>query len=248
MRSDFSFGILIGLLQGLAIALLVVATTHISWLKDWQTLLTGGLAILAAYITVQPARMQLLHMAVQSSIMARDDLAVRLQETEKRRTYLLSETDKLVGAWIRIWPNDPDDDPQITAEWAHHTEQLTYNLRRIVREDHARLQDPSGLNDIKLRLVDRLGALEKCLYAIHAPESVHFDDPELGLTAQQIADEKARVDAEAAEALGQVASKFADVRRSREELRIGFRQRVVSLRKRLRAIDDLIDERAFADV
>lgn len=52
---------------------------------DFQTLITGGMAILAALIALQPARQQLRKMNIQSSVMAREVVASRLRETETRR-------------------------------------------------------------------------------------------------------------------------------------------------------------------
>ncbi len=59
MRSDFGFGLLIGILGGMAAALVLAALTNIwgatdgAWLYRWQTLVTGIAALAGALLTVR---------------------------------------------------------------------------------------------------------------------------------------------------------------------------------------------------
>src|SRR3569833_3469868 len=57
-----------------------------AFLKDWQTLIAGGFAIVAAVIAAHPEKKKLTRMNIQSSIMAREVLVQRLSACETRQT------------------------------------------------------------------------------------------------------------------------------------------------------------------
>lgn len=213
---------------------------------DYQTLITGALAIVAAYITTTPARRQLKLMALQSSIMARDVIAERLKETEDRHQSLNDEIRKVRSSWNQILPWHDEEPLVITAPWAFETEQLARRVREVLNHDRVRLHDPQDLNDKKAAVEQSLERLEKCLNRVHLPESTNFDDPEIGLSDAQIIEEMEKAEAAATEAKEKLSDLFGSVENARRELSQKASDRILALRKRLRMIDDAIDTDAHA--
>ncbi|WP_072395483.1 hypothetical protein [Hyphomicrobium sp. CS1GBMeth3] len=247
MRSDFEFGLLMGFLAGMATALIFPLVTQASWLKDWQTLATGGIAIFAAFITVQPARRQLKLMAVQSSIMARDSLAARLRETKTRGATLVLEVNKLLDDWRRAAPFGDHLERKIEPEWAFDAEKAVTRVRDLIRSDRLAKNDPAHLDESKVALQKCLSALSKCLRDIHFPDSADLADPARGHSDQERSELQAELDSAAEIALNLLGTRYSDVDNARIALRQAYAARVADLRRRLRAIDDLIDERSMGD-
>jgi hypothetical protein len=57
----------------------------VGWAYDWQTLITGALAILAAWIAARPGWRQLKSLQLQSEATARETLITRVTAMESRR-------------------------------------------------------------------------------------------------------------------------------------------------------------------
>ena len=90
-------------------------------LQEWQTLLAGLLALIAAFAAIWPVRAQLKQMRVQSAIGARQVLADRAKELEIRKSQQSIAANKLVtDALSFIRPGELDQVPD--SHWAHETE------------------------------------------------------------------------------------------------------------------------------
>lgn len=67
------------------------------WLYNWQTLITGFMALVAAFVALQPVRKQLKLMRAQNNVMVRDTIGQMITQLDQHRASLDEITDKTVS-------------------------------------------------------------------------------------------------------------------------------------------------------
>lgn len=204
---------------------------------DFQTLITGFVALLAAFITLRPARKQLQKMNIQSSVMAREVIAERIREAETRKAALKAKLEEITQWFYRdLFPGDPEAEPRLSEEWAFNAEQTVDVIIRYLQGDARNHNDTAPLkrqHDLVIAAAKSLGA---CLCEIHTPASTDLDDPEYDLSEERIAEIQ---DASVA-ARGRLVDLIGAVQRNAEALSAALETRLVTLREVIRRIDDLI--------
>jgi hypothetical protein len=208
------------------------------FLYDWQTLVTGGVAIVAAIIAVRPVWKQLQHMSVQSGIMAREVLSQRLLITEKRGTdtagALSSVTDELLN---HMYPGQEVTEPIIDSEWAFGADQLTWKVIGHMEADQSSRWDVESIERARARVLVALREQQNCLDDIHCPDSRDLDDPEYRLSDKK----KRKVSALAVQAKKNLTKKVFILKSAAEDLNNAFSAEHDKLRDQIRKIDDLIN-------
>lgn len=207
---------------------------------DFQNLITGLLALVAAYITTRPMRRQLAFMAMQSAVMTRGEIAQALSDVESRRKDAKQHREKI--SLLESQLHDEGEPVPISSKWAESSGAVARAFRRHMKQDRNELRDPSALNVKKRELEQALEKLEQCLARIrvHTPSDFH----EEGLDADQIRRiiEDERTDSE--QAAGELHDHFSRVSTAMRALWVSYGQRIIELRSLLRSIDDSIQRRA----
>jgi hypothetical protein len=149
----------------------------------WQTLITGVLAIFAAW----PVWQQLKATETQSAAAVRDVIYERTENIERQRNKISKELDKVTVDFLRrILPHDDDGEPDINIHWAHEADQIAY----AVFTNLTILKDKkltAASSEIALAAVIRsVNELHTCLTSIHAPLSFDFSGPDYDYTEEQI--------------------------------------------------------------
>jgi hypothetical protein len=206
------------------------------FLKEWQTLITGFLAIAAALIAAQPVRRQLSRMNIQASVMARDVLAKRLSATELRRARTKKHLAVITTDFIRQIYTGEGSEPEFNAEWAFAAESMADRTITALSAYQESKADSVSIDKIRKKVLRSARKLSKCLSAIHAPDSTDLDDPEYALSETQKNDIRKR----AANACTQLPDKISAVERYADLLDQAYSSELEKLRKRIREIDDLI--------
>ena len=107
------------------------------WIYDFQTLITGAAAIGAAWYAGAPVWRQLKDSNLQTRIMHRETLSMRLREAEERAARVAKAIDEPLWQAQRV-TSDPAGDPvEIGEHDAHGVEQLNSRSPRLVSR-HAR--------------------------------------------------------------------------------------------------------------
>jgi hypothetical protein len=209
-----------------------------SWkiLYDWQTLITGALAVLAAWVAARPVWEQLKTLQVQSEVMARDTLITRVATLELRRDATKTHLTSITSDCMRGLHGYDDDRVDIHPEWAHDAEQIVDRvIGTLISQQEASLD--GELIDLRRNVTIKLvKELSGCLSAIHTPESHDLHDPELNLTEGDIA--AAVAAATAAE--GNLESCIAAVAKSGDDLDAAYKVGLERLRDRIRRINSLV--------
>ena len=208
---------------------------------DFQNLITGLLALVAAYITTRPMRRQLAFMAMQSAVMTRGEIAQALSDVESRRREAKPHREKVSRLESQLYGDEGEPVP-VSDQWAESAGAAARAFRRHVKQDRNELRDPSALNVKKRELEQALETLERCLARIrvHTPSDLHGE----GLDADQISKivEDQRADSKLA--AGELPNHFSIVSSAMKTLWISYGQRIIELRALLRSIDDSIQRRA----
>lgn len=135
---------------------------------DFQTLITGVLAICAAWYAATPVWRQLKDSNLQTIIMYRETLAVRMREAEERATRVAQAIDGPLMEAGRL-THEPWDEPvEIDEHTAYHLEhsisnQLDWYLVTLIATEDKRVEDA------KKALKTALDSLTETLNAIHWP-------------------------------------------------------------------------------
>jgi hypothetical protein len=208
------------------------------WVRDWQTLITGLLALLAAYFAARPVWRQLTSLQIQSALMERDTLITRVAAIESRRDIAREKieaiTRRLTGGMFVS-----EDNLDINPAWAEDAEPLVNAVVAILTAHQEASLDGELIDTKRRAVIQHAKELSGCLSDIHAPYSQDFHSPdlEINLTNEQIADAEAKADAAAARAKHNLSQRISAVRKSGDELDVAFKTSLGQLRARIRQID-----------
>lgn len=208
---------------------------------DYQSLLTGISAVVAALLALLPMHRQLALERLQSAIMTRDVLVKRLEETEARRRRAKSDLEKIMGLEREIYVGAPDEIRAINPHWAFDSEHIVRDVMHNLRRYRDSRVDPASVNRALENVILAANDIVNCLDSISAPARMPWEDPELGFTidAMSVIEEKAYADAEKAEEELLPASLSA-FRKTSNDVDAAYISVVEKLRTRVRDLDDFI--------
>ena len=209
---------------------LVLASSK--FIYDYQTLVTGVLAVGAAYYGASPVWRQLRDSNLQTQIMLREGLAERLHETEERTARVSKEIDD--GLWkAQELTSDPHGDaPRISEQDAFGLEQMIegrLNWYLVTLRD----TETAYVEDAKRELKKALDSLTDTLSDIHWP--AHNDQS--GEDYSKTDEEWAEVLQKAETGKSSVAQKVSDAWEANRALKSAHEKWIGELRKRISRLD-----------
>lgn len=208
----------------------------VDFLYRWQTLITGVLALVAAFIALRPVYGQLKLMREQNKVMLRStinemmvsldrDLASTHEIIEKR----FSQVAQDLGYF-----EDHGDPPSI-AEWASERDANIRAVIRELKESFFRHHDVEAVEEHKGDLILALDDLSECLDAIYTPQW-HWTHPNHEWTE----DEEKEAVAKAKKAEEEVRDKVRRVALAKTHLSAAREGQRGVYSRRLREIDDTL--------
>lgn len=200
---------------------------------DYQTLIAGAMALLAAFVTLLPALRQLRATNIQASVMTREVIAQRMREVETRQKETRKNLAQITNEFFhRLFPGDPEAAPDINVHWAFEAEHVVDRVVDLLKRDQQSKADPSFVDSRREKVIAAATALRSCLYQIHAPGST---DPTF-LSEVEIA----ALEPNARLGETQLVDRLSVVKDRAAELDQAFETRLSQLRQLLRQIDDLV--------
>lgn len=151
-----------------------VASGTCSFIYDFQTLITGALALVIAWRAGKPVWQQLKDSNLQTSIMHRETLAVRLREAEERAARVAKAIDDPLWQAQRV-TSDPAGEPvEIGEHDAHGVEQmilgrLDWYLVTLEGTEDARVEEAKA--GLKAALKDLTDTLSDVHWPAHNDQS-----------------------------------------------------------------------------
>jgi hypothetical protein len=209
---------------------------------DYQTLITGVLAIGAAWWAARPAWKQISYMRLASEISSRETLRQRAIELEERKAKYDEQRRDFLAATRLEYDDDGQLFEPIRAGWAFDAEQMTLQFRAQQIGAKLSLLDTEPVDNARTALVAKLNPVAEALGAIHRPESVHPEEfePEADLTPEEAAYLARQIDQEAADACGKIEILLRLARDESAGVSCAFQTALLEIRARIREIDELV--------
>jgi hypothetical protein len=205
-------------------------------LRDFQTLIGGGLALVAAWLAARPAWLQLKSINLQQEIAARQTIAHRLAGIEERigrsTRNLTKFSQDITREIYDPYADDPYDPSSINAHWAFDKGHDARQLLESLVADQALRQDTADIEQHRGKVMASLEALQACLYNVSAKR--YADDPE---RSEEEVRQLPVLEEQARQSLSDVFDVFD---KSAETFGNVGRSEIQRFRRRLRSIDDTL--------
>jgi len=216
--------------------LLQVSCCFVAFVRDFQTLIAGLIAIMAALITARPVWRQLDRMSVQTGTMYRDFLADRLKALQGRRKWLFDKIEPFEQEVSQRMYEMREIENRLNIHWVFDRAQTTAILIRELETYRATNRDSSEMAEAVASLVQRLKALEENLDTIHRPDSTDQSGEDWSYTDEQWTEIRAKAEAADA-ALDGIVNEFEA---ASKQLRNVVDGEIGRLRDRVKVTDDAL--------
>lgn len=174
------------------------------FIHENQSLVAGGLALLAAIIAARPVwkRLRSLNRQVELQslrlIETQIDFLQRTRvEIDRKCTKILQEV--TFAQYNGSYPWEDEDPDEISPHAAHGIEQMAHDLESYVHRLSSQRRLPSSCDKTLDQLKRAAENVGKTLYDIHAPASVDFSDPMLEIENPDETEKRAMEDASKAQ-------------------------------------------------
>ena len=204
------------------------------WLFDWQTLITGFMALGAAFAALQPVRKQLALMRAQNNVMVRDTIGHMITQIDVHCERMNEITGKpITGVHTGLYHYEQYGDRGFE-HWAAETSSEVTTMHHKLKDLFITAHDVAAVEQEKNRLLGAVSNLSSCFQDIVAPILATVFPPDDPITEEKM---KA-LDMRAVE-----ARKELDVRASHasmviRQLREAYASHRATLVHQLRVIDD----------
>jgi hypothetical protein len=214
------------------------------FIYNYQTLITGVLALTAAAIASVPVFAQVRMARAQSAVMTREVLIQRLRNVGARQRMVAGIVSAITDDFTRaIYPDSDGGEADIHPEWANNAgQEVHFAVAKLKKIQRSRV-DPAEINSERENLILVAEKLAECLNYIPVPGEAPWEDGELGMSEEEQANEEAKADAQAKSAEGELTGKIVAVKRAGKLLDDAYTNLLEALRTQLRRIDDSILER-----
>jgi hypothetical protein len=205
-------------------------------LYDWQTLITGVMALVAAGIGAWLVWRQIRSLEVQSAVMTRETLVMRVAATESRREVTRQKMRSITAEFTARLYDEGEVPPDINPYWAHEAEQITNGVVADLITHQETSLDGESIDAKRKAAIQQARMLSDCLSKIHIPYSADLEGPDWHLTTDEIA----AVTEDGARAEKNLEDHISVVSKSADDLDGAFRAGLNQLRSRIRRIDALV--------
>ena len=197
------------------------------FLKDFQTLIVGIPALIAAICAAWQVGGQLKQMQLQTNVSRRDLMAERVGELENRRAATMKPLRSVIENIGREIIQGEEVNPNIDSNFAFIWNMaISSELNRL----YSRESDPQPLVDAIATTKQSLGQLNECLDALHRPYSM-LGDPDLS------DDDEKQLDVEEEKMRPQLGPRYIAFSASAKTLDVALGDYVSSVRNKLEKID-----------
>ncbi len=207
-------------------------------LYDWQTLITGVLALVAAIVAAWPVWRQLRSLKVQSAVMQRETLVMRITSIEARRAETRQKMRRITTEFMaRLHPyDDGEGPPDINLVWAFEAEKSADEAVAMLTAHQETSLDGELIDVERKAAIRQAKKLSECLSEIHTPYSSDLEGPDWNLTKNEVA----RVTEDAERAERNLVDRISGAGKSADDLDAAFGTSLDQLRGRIRRIDALV--------
>ena len=204
------------------------------WLYNWQTLITGFMALVAAFVALQPVRKQLKLMRAQNNVMVRDTIGQMITQLDQHRASLDEITDKTLSEISSSLYHFERYGPKGIDEWASSTHSSFNTVQERLKALFITSHDVEAVERQKEHVLAVSAELSGCVWDIVAPVYVLMFPEDNTWTDE----ESAAADVRAVEAQKELEDRNAAVSLAIRQLREEYANQRAVLVRQLRVIDD----------
>ena len=156
-------------------------------LYDWQTLITGVMALVAAGVAAWLVWRQIRSLEVQSAVMARETLVMRVAAIESMRETTRQKVSSITTEFMApLHPyEDGGEPPDINTDWAHQAEQIANRVVAVLIAHQETSLDGEAIDAKRKATIQQVKTLSDCLCKIHTPDHADLEDTEWNLTTDE---------------------------------------------------------------
>ena len=211
------------------------------FVKDFQTLLAGLMALIAAVVALRPVYKQLHVNQVQTAIAAREVLFGRTRTIDHRRKVSAAAIRKITSDFMsRLYRGDQDGEPDIDINWAFEADQIVGQVIEEFRLQQSSMGDREAIDEKRTQLIQVATELRNCLTDIHQFYSYDFDGHENGWTEKETEEKRAAAEVASKEAEKHLDAKIRAVAKSGKGLDDAYVAELDEIRIRVRQINKLV--------
>lgn len=211
------------------------------FIKDYQSLLAGLMALLAAGIALRPVYKQLHVNQVQTAIAARELLFGRTRTIEHRRKVAAHAIRTITSDFMaRLYQGDPEGEPDIDINWAFESDQIVGQVIEEFQLQQSSMGDREAIDEKRTQLIQVATELRNCLTDIHQFHSYDFDDHENGWTEEETEEKRTAAEVASKEAEKHLDAKIRAVAKSGKGLDDAYVAELDEIRIRVRQINKLV--------
>jgi HAMP domain-containing protein len=217
--------------------LVFCAQKFVPFLKDYQTLIGAGIALVAAWVAARPVWRQLLQMNVETNSIFREFLAGKIRSTTARQAWLRGLLQGYeIPTLSRIYEVEEFGLGEFDAHWAFDRDQEAERLLDKLRTYQRERRDPEGIRTELATVVIRLEALQTTLDDIHRPEHTDQHDEDRSISD----DDWAALLQRGTDAKTEISGLASSFSRATRRLEASFEAELASLRDRLQTVENAL--------
>lgn len=205
------------------------------FLYDWQTLISGLIALVAAFVAVRPVWKQLALTQTQANGVLREMLLKREVEIGKAHVALVEKVRPPLNELDSELYSPDDQLLEFSAEGAHHYSQRISSAAHWL-STASKERDSAAVEVAKDALAEKLAAVEALLNEIHFPVSMDQEGEGYSISDEDWAKYVARSEAAQTEVVGAVSAARSALREV--EGALSKERRVI--KARLKKVDEAL--------
>lgn len=207
----------------------------VKFLYDWQTLITGVMALGAATVALGPVKKQLSLMRAQNNVMVRDTIGHMILQLDAHRDRVHEITAKrLNDIHSSIHYFDHNGIPSGIGEWASQQQGEFSGVATELKALFVTSQDIEAIEGVKAAVLITIDRLTGVLWDIHAPDYAFMFPEDCNWTEE----EETAAAVRSGEAQGELDDAASAVSASIRQLNTAYAEQRAALVRRLRIIDD----------
>ena len=195
------------------------------YLYDWQGLIAGVIALMAAYVAARPVWRQL-------TLSVRDTLIGRLAAMESRQETTRELMSSITDLVSRFRPCDNgqelDPDPYL----AFDAQDTVNRVVATLKADQQSSLDGELIDNKRRAAISAVRALAGCLFNIHAPDTIDFGGPD-----EPAENERRDFEERADRSARELENRISAATKAAGDLEAAFLDGLEQLRQRIRRMD-----------
>lgn len=213
------------------------------FIKDYQDLISGVIAVIAAYIAGRPVWKQLKANQLQAAASSREVLIQILHEVQKDKSECLSVLDSITSDFLKaICPSYYHDCETATFDidghWAHHAEHKVYKALDFIESLLQKISYRPESNESIGSILDKIRTLKECLENIVLEAQFDFSYFDEDFTQEEFLERQKQVKLQAEQSRSEIIGFIGEIDNRKYGVKMSFEADILTIRRRINLMDE----------